>query len=680
MIQRQLPAYPLFVKDPFFSIWAVDETFNRCDTVFWHGEPKPVCGTVTADGKEYVFLGRKEGACALEQTALEITAFSTVCSFECDDFSLRTEFVSPLPPDDLETLSCPVCFLRYTLFPKRVLKEATVSLDLEERLAYNTCGDEERREDVRCGILRLEGYESAWMGLLRQLPLSHSSDEVAADWGYYYLAAETCACTERDGRRHIEGTDSYQNLSAPANGKILVAYDDLISVYYFGDPLKGYYFRNGKTIVDAIRESYAGAEKIFSACESFDVSLQKAASGYGEEYLLLLRSALRQSVAAHKLVADRKDRLLFLSKECNSDGCIATVDVSYPSSPLYLLYAPELVAGMLRPIFDFARTDAWEFGFAPHDAGVYPYCLGQVYGALNQENKYNFDNYMRDWKKPETLPLFYLFPKGSDLYALDKQMPVEECGDMLILSAAACLAGADDGLLYENFDLLERWAQYLAENGFSPSAQLCTDDFTDRLPGNANLSVKACLGLAAFAIICKRMGKTAEAEQAMRQAREHAGKWLSLCFDGESAAPLVLGGEKGSFSLKYNLVFDKLFGTHLFPDELYRAEVSEYLKHEERYGVPLDSRALYTKSDWITWAAALSDDRERVKKLLAPVVRYLRETPDRVPFADWYCARTGKNQLFRNRSVQGGLFILLLSDSGKLICDLSGSAEKALAG
>ena len=57
---------------------------------------------------------------------------------------------------------------------------------------------------------------------------------------------------------------------------------------------------------------------------------------------------------------------------------------------------------------------------------------------------------------------------------------------------------------------------------------------------------------------------------------------------------------------------------------------------------------------------------EKTKEILAPIARYLKETPDRVPFADWYDAGTGKNQLFRNRSVQGGIFILLLLDSGKL--------------
>ncbi len=671
MTMRKLPAYPLFVKDPYFSIWSADDIFNRNDTVFWHGEPKPICGTLLVDGKEFVFLGRKRGAIPLGQTSLEIKAFSTICTYTCEDFTLTAEYVSPLPPDDLELASCPVCYLRYELIPKRPLKSVAVKLTAEERLCYNTCFREERKEEVRSGVMKFERFESAYFGLRHQRPLSHSSDEIAADWGFYYLAAKDCACIESDGRNYICATDEYCDVRAPICGKILIAFDDLISIYYFGEPLKGFYFRNGKTISDALRESYANADAVFSSCERFDASLRKQAEPYGEDYLLMLYAALRQSVGAHKLVQDRKGRILFLSKECNSGGCISTVDVSYPSAPLYLLYAPELVNGMLYPILDFARMEAWEYDFAPHDAGLYPYCLGQMYGALNQENKYNPDIYIRDRYKPECMPMLYLFPKGSKLYALEKQMPVEECGNMLILAAAANLAGGNDKILHDNFDLFEKWVTYLCEYGLIPEYQLCTDDFALHLAGNANLSLKACFGIAAFAMICEKTGRSAMAKQYIEKARGHAEKWIELCFDGEHATPLVIGGGQDTYSLKYNLIFDKLFGTHFFPQSLYRAETQTYFERMERFGTPLDSRADYTKSDWLVWVATFCADRQEMKKLFAHIADYLQESPDRVPFADWYDTKTGANQLFRNRTVQGGIFMPLLLDSGKLMFSAS---------
>ena len=124
----------------------------------------------------------------------------------------------------------------------------------------------------------------------------------------------------------------------------------------------------------------------------------------GDRYRDILALTYRQAIAAHKLVADEAGRVLFFSKENFSNGCIATVDVSYPSIPLFLRYSPELIKGMMRPIFKYAMSDEWTFDFAPHDVGTYPKANGQVYG----ENK------------------------------LEYQMPIEECGNMLLMAAAVC--------------------------------------------------------------------------------------------------------------------------------------------------------------------------------------------------------------------------------------------------
>lgn len=663
---RKLPAYPLFVKDPFFSIWSAGDILNQSNTVFWHGENKPFYGTIIVDGQEYIFLGKREGAQPLKQIDLNLTAFSTNYLFAEENFDLQVEFISPLPPNNIDLASCPVCFMKYTFIPKRRFQSVIIQLTAHEQLCYNNCYQEGRKKTVRGGVMRFENFESAYFGLLRQMPLSHSSDEFAADWGYYYLAGKECEYYHKDYFGYICACDKHICVESSVSGYFLVAFDDLASVYYFGDFLKSYYFCDGKSISDALRECYHDADIIFQECAKFDKELREQALKYGEEYLLLLYASLRQSMAAHKIVQDKAGRILFLSKECNSDGCIATVDVSYPSAPLYLLYNPELINGMLRPIFDFARMPVWEFDFAPHDAGIYPYCMGQFYGALNQKNKYNSDIGMTDWHSPESLPLYYLYPAGSKLYARERQMPIEECGNMLILSASASNAGAGETILYENFDLLQKWADYLCENGLSPDNQLCTDDFAGHLANNANLSLKACFGIVSFAVICERTGHSALSAYYMDKARKHAAEWLKLCFDGKRFTPLTIGGDPQSYSLKYNLIFDKLYGTHLFPQKLFDTEIQKYLAEQNKFGTPLDNRASYTKSDWLVWAAALSEDKSILKQMIAPIVAFLKESPDRVPFADWFDSKSGKNQLFRNRTVQGALFILLLLDTNKL--------------
>ena len=130
----------------------------------------------------------------------------------------------------------------------------------------------------------------------------------------------------------------------------------------------------------------------------------------------------------------------------------------------------------------------------------------------------------------------------------------------------------------------------------------------------------------------------------------------------QGVLPLAYGME-GSYSLKYNLLFDKLLGFGLIGQEVLEREKEEYCRRGARYGVPLDVRARYTKSDWILWCAALTDDADKRQALYAPVLRYLRESPSRYPFGDWYDADSGAIENFINRTVQGGIFAPLLREA-----------------
>lgn len=112
--------------------------------------------------------------------------------------------------------------------------------------------------------------------------------------------------------------------------------------------------------------------------------------------------------------------------------------------------------------------------------------------------------------------------------------------------------------------------------------------------------------------------------------------------------------------MKYNLLWDRVLGLGLLPDHFYQAELQSYLPRINRYGLPLDSRATYTKSDWICWVAAMADDLPTRQALVAPIARMLRETGSRVPFSDWYDTKTGRYQAFIARSVQGGIYAPML--------------------
>ena len=88
-----------------------------------------------------------------------------------------------------------------------------------------------------------------------------------------------------------------------------------------------------------------------------------------------------------------------------------------------------------------------------------------------------------------------------------------------------------------------------------------------------------------------------------------------------------------------------------------------YRAHQNRYGLPLDSRADYTKLDWLLYCACLTGKDDDFQALLSPVIDFLKESPSRVPMTDWYDTGNGAQVGFQARSVVGGLFIRLLYDS-----------------
>ncbi len=407
---------------------------------------------------------------------------------------------------------------------------------------------------------------------------------------------------------------------------IAFAYDDIYSLKYFGENLKSVWNSSGKTIETAITEALGDYDKLYEKAVAFDDKLYlDAVRAGGEKYAELLQLAFRQAIAAHKAALDKDGKLIFVSKECFSNGCAATVDVSYPSIPMFLIYNPELVLGMMRPIFKYAESDAWSFDFAPHDCGQYPLVNGQVYGGN----------------------------------ALKYQMPVEECGNMLVMMAAYSIASGDFSYAESKLDILKMWTTYLTENGSDPANQLCTDDFAGHLAHNCNLSLKAISGIAGMAIICDKLGLKEDSARYFDEARKISINWLLRASNGDGSYRLAFD-RKGTFSMKYNIVWDKLFGTKLMPADVFEGEVWSNRRYFKPYGMPLDNRADYTKSDWLVWTATLCKSKADFESYVAPLWEAYNAMPTRVPMTDWYFTTTSAMRGFQHRSVIGGLFIKLM--------------------
>lgn len=626
----RLPAIPLLASDPYLSIWMPADTMTQTDACHWSGPAKPIRGVLTVDGAACRFLGAGPEPEA-DLTELKVTATRTCFTSEFDGVRLETCFASPALPQDLDLLSMPVTLVTLSAVSLDGAEhDVRVKLHLSDRLCY----DGDIRPAMSGASFVLNGKSTAWCGQTTQKPLSHSADHSTIDWGYLYLSA--------DGETTLVGDGLQTCCSLSAGGpaaQLIIAYDDIASINYFGDLCKPWYRRDGRQITDAIRCVQEHFDTILNDCARLDARLaEDARSAAGEDYERLVNAAWRHTFAAHKLIATPAGEMAFLSKENDSNGCIGTVDVSYPSIPIFLKYCPELVNALCRPVLEFASMPVWTEDFAPHDVGRYPLATGQVYAAR------------RHVGQGECYPPYYLYPAGTDVWDVRYQMPVEECGNMLIMLEAGRAFGADPALAKQYRSLLDTWVQYLVKYGEDPDEQLCTDDFAGHLAHNVNLAAKAIIGVACYA---RLTGEESYAKQAKTMA-EH----LLEKIGDKGNTPLTLDGQ--GWSMKYNLLWDKVLGLGLMPESFYAAETASYLPRINTYGLPLDSRADYTKSDWICWTARMADDAAVRTALIAPIAKELRETTSRVPFSDWYDTKTGRYVAFIARSVQGGIFALML--------------------
>jgi hypothetical protein len=183
------------------------------------------------------------------------------------------------------------------------------------------------------------------------------------------------------------------------------------------------------------------------------------------------------------------------------------------------------------------------------------------------------------------------------------------------------------------------------------------------LAHNANLSIKAILGIAAYSYMCDRLGLQ-EGAAYLEAARNMANEWMSMADAGDHYK-LTFDSADDSWSMKYNLVWDRLLDFNLFPTEVAERELEYYQHQQNRYGLPLDSRDTYTKSDWLVWCAAMSSTQAGFETMIAPLWDFMNETSARVPVTDWYDTISGKQMNFQNRSVVGGFFIRLLMSQSR---------------
>lgn len=619
--ELRVPSAPIVSCDPFFSVWSGANAPTDSDTEIWFGAKQPIRVQIELDGIRYRLMGDKlhdigrhrgPDIPALKCVGCIVRPLTTEYRFSDGKAMVTLSFMTPKFTDELDVFSRPVS---YATVKTEGANSVKVFAEISAALATN-----DDNAEMVTNRLKVAGLDAYSIGRKEQKPLSMSGDGVRCNWGYVYLVNPA---------------------SEGKNVHFMLAYDDVDSLMFLDETVQAWWKRDGKLFVDMLSEAAADYERLVAKADVFDREFSKDMENIGgSKYRDLAALAYRQSFAACKLVRGSNGHPLYFSKENTSNGSQGTVDVFYPQLPHLLLTSKTLARATLEPIMLYAVSGKWPFKYAPHDVGTYPLGNGQTY---------NYGPRYIDKKTGQ--------PKPDST-----RMPVEECGNMLISLCALAKVEGTPSLAAQYWSVVTDWVNYLEQFGFDPGNQLCTDDFAGHLAHNANLSIKSIMAFAAYARLAEMQGNMEVSAKYRKMAEQAVPKWMEAAKGGRNGGFRLAFDQPDTWSQKYNLVWDRVLGFNLFPNEVADREIAAYRMEMRPFGLPLDSRSEYTKTDWCFWSAALRGKREDLAFITDSVWRYVDETPDRNPFPDWYWTNNCRVRGFLGRSVIGGVFMPAYAD------------------
>lgn len=491
------------------------------------------------------------------------------------------------------------------------------------------------------------------------------------------------------------------------------------TIAHLRDPVAQFASARGMTMMRPLWQSYFPTDKEVLEFHYLDFDhASKLASIYTErlaedayksgsdDYRDIVAVSARQVLGATEFAGTPDDPILFL-KEISSNGDFQTIDVIFPSFPFFLYTQPKWLAYLLEPLIEHMLSGQYPNDYAMHDLGVFPNAVGH--------------------------------PDGKDEY-----MPVEECGNILIMGLALANAIRDDthlapasfegvsvpprfqsqpkeegkialsvgeagGIQYldapwrgdvlgrkqakqwisRSYRLWKQWTGYLVDFSLQPENQLSTDDFAGWLELQTNLALKGIIGIKAMAGLADLAGEKADYKKFTNISSVYIRKWEEYGTSRDGTHMKLAYNWFGSWTILYNLYADSLLCFHLgdgsdkslplghgdtqkplkpikgdhdgfVPKHIYQMQSDWYYNVRQKYGVPLDNRHRYTKTDWEFFAMAVTAPRVRAE-ILQSKARWVNETASQDPLTDLHWTHHDGDSFlrFQARPVIGGHFAFL---------------------
>ncbi|KAI0774201.1 DUF1793-domain-containing protein [Fomes fomentarius] len=653
------PAVPLAVRTPYLSAWLAQGSgtaLNAGWPTFWTGSVLGWAGYVKVDGKTYNWLGAPTvaGADKAIQKSFKFTSTQSTFVLTAGPVDLTVNFLSPVEPSDLVNQSLPFSYYAVSVASNddqahsvQVYTDISAEwvtgdnnlkanwttttgevlahqVQLENQSVYNEINDHIQHGSAYHAILNTQGvtWQSGADSVVRAQFINNGKLANTADtefravsdrWPVFALAHD------------------FGSVTGPSEPAVFVVghvRDPVIQYIIQNNSLQdrsSYFWTKFPSVAGAISTFINDYQNAVARASAFDVQVRGDAEKISSDYADIVELSVRQAFAAIETTVSKTgsrdfnttDVLTFM-KEISSNGNMNTIDVIFPAWPIFLYTSPLIGKLLLLPHYEYQASGQYPNKWALHDIGAhYP-----------QAHGHNDGN--------------------------DEPMQVEESGNQLIMALSYTRKSGDRSLIETYYNLLDQWAQFLIEDSLIPELQLSTDDFAGRLANQTNLAIKGIIGIKAMAEIAAIVGDNEKANNYSAIATSYVEQWQDLAL-AENGQHLTLSyNDHGSWGLAYNLYADKLLKFDLFPETIYDLQTAWYSTHANTYGVPLDTRHTYTKTDWEIWTAALVTSTEVRDLLIGSVRKFAADGLSSQPFGDWYETTNGRPEGFRARPVAGG--------------------------
>ncbi|KAK0453442.1 hypothetical protein EV421DRAFT_1700907 [Armillaria borealis] len=656
------PSVPLAVRTPYLSAWLPQGSgaaLNDVWPTFWTGSILGWAGFVKVDGIAYSFLGSANvpGASFQKatQTGFSFTSTQSTFVLSAGSVELTVSFLSPVDATDLVKQSIPFAYM--------TVSAASTDGNEHSVQVYTDISAEWVSGDTS---LTANWTTSTGSILTHQVqltdPLVFSEVSDHTQYGSaFYSTISTDRTTYQTGadvtvRAHfisngvLPNTQDTNFRAVSDNWPVFALASDLGSISspteplvfaigHIRDPAISYIVANNvhqdrslyfwsqySDAASLIKAFLQGYQDALSQAIGFDSQVENDASAISEDYAGIVALSIRQAMGSMEVTISRTndgswntDDVLVFMKEISSDGNINTVDVIFPAWPVLLYTNPILGKHLLEVLFRYQATGQYPNAWSVHDIGSsYPKAFGHNDGR-------------------------------------DEPMPVEvESGNMLIMSLSYAQRTGDNSHLSTYFGLLDQWTQFLITDALIPANQISTDDFAGSLANQTNLAIKGIVGIRAMAEIASLLGDTDKSDNYTSIAESYVTQWQTLAASDSGEHLTLSYGNSSSWGLSYNLYADKLLRLNLFPTSVYETQTAWYKTVTEPFGVPLDTRHTYTKSDWEIWTSAFMTDNETRNIFISAVKSWASDGRSSQPLGDWYETVNGNPEGFRARPVVGG--------------------------